>query len=130
MHYNLVNESLYGKMSSTNPEVGMCATMFVGSDRWPYVVTEVFTNKKIRVAMMSTDDYDSEKIVNGRGEEFLPSYLMRKYAKVSDDMKTIVPSGDIFTYRKNYRWMKEGSEMWGTGAIHLGKADEYRDPNF
>ena len=130
MHYNLVNEAMYGEMSSTNPMVGMCATMFCGTDRWPYVVTEVFTNKKVRVAMMNSDDYKSEKIVNEDGTESLASYLMGKYVRISDDKKTLVPIGKIFTYRKNHRWMQEGSDLWGTGAIHLGKADEYRDPNF
>ena len=130
MHYNLVNEAMNGKMSLTNPKVGMCATQFCGSDRWPYVVTEVISKNKIRVDGMNDFHYSSEKIIDENGAEFLYPKMMGYYTKITEDGKTMVPTGKIYTYRKNKRWIREGKDMWDTGAIHLGKADEYRDPNF
>ncbi len=128
MHYNLVNESMNAKMSSTKPFVGMCGTMFCGSDRWPYVVTEVFTNKKIRMTSMSDEDYNSNRPTNEDGIEFL--YNIGNYVKINDDKTKIIPKGKIYTYRKNKRWICQGKNAWETGSIHLGKADLYRDPDF
>lgn len=131
MHYNLVNEAMSCKKSSTNPTVGMCGTMFCGSDRWPMVVTEVLSKKKIRLAHMSSKDYNlTEKKKDQEGNEYLPDACMREYARVSHEDNKIVPDGKIYTFRKNHRWMEEGSSLWSTGAVHLGEADEYRDPSF
>ena len=55
---------------------------------------------------------------------------MGYYTKITEDGKTMVPTGKIYTYRKNKRWIREGKNMWETGAIHLGKADKFRDPDF
>ena len=73
---------------------------------------------------------NKNKVVNEDGTESLPNNALGHYVTISEDKKSIVPFGKIFTYRKNKRWMHEGDDLWGTGAIHLGKADEYRDPDF
>lgn len=130
MHYNMVNEVMNAKVSSTTPKVGMCATQFVGTDRWPYVVTEVLGKNKIRVEHMNSFHYTSEKEIDENGIEFLPKKMMGYYTTITEDGKTMVPVGEIYTYRKNKRWMPAGKDMWGTASIHLGKADEYRDPDF
>ena len=126
MHYNLVNEYMNCKVSSLEPVVGMAATMFVGSDRYAMVITEVISPKKIRVDHMDNSDYntlnENDKMQN------LSKKQMMNYVNVTD--KTITPSGDIFSYRKNHRWIKEGQDLWGTGSIHLGHAENYRDPSF
>ena len=130
MHYNQVNEFLNGKMNITNPKVGMCATMFCGSDRWPMVVTEVISPTQIRVDDMDRNDYDDEPITDDNGVDWLPNHRMSKYTKVNKDKTGFVSTGNIYTFRKNQRWMKKGEDAWGTGAIMIGKADLYRDPNF
>ena len=130
MHYNMVNEVMSAEMSSTNPVVGMCATMFVGSDRYAMVVTEVINKKKIRVDHMNIEHYNGEKRKDDSGAEFIPLHKMNAYAEVNDECTSIVPCGQIYTYRKNKRWMPAGSGLWETCSIHLGKADNYRDPNF
>lgn len=121
MHYNLVNESMNLKKSETFPKVGMCGTMFCGTDRWPIVVTLVKGKKTIKASMIYDEDFHNN-IVEKDGIDYLeiPEEKMKNYLQYS---KT-------YTYRKNYRWMQEGHDMWQTGAIHLGKADEYRDPDF
>ena len=131
MHYNMVNEAMNAKMSSTKPVVGMLATMFVGSDRYAMVVTEVFNNKKIRVSHLDPLDENAETYTDENGAEIIYGHMWTgHYTVVSDDKKSIVPTGKIYTYRKNYRWMPKGSDAWGTCSIHLGKAENYRDPDF
>ena len=130
MHYNLLNECMSCEMSSTNPSVGMCATMFVGSDRYAMVVTEVINKKKIRVDHMVDEDYNGEKHSDQNGADFVPIFNMNKYARVNDEHTGFESTGQIYTYRKNKRWMREGDDCWGTRSIHLGKADNYMDPSF
>ena len=130
MHYNLLNECMSCEMSSTNPSVGMCATMFVGSDRYAMVVTEVINKKKIRVDYMEDSHYNEAKTTDESGADFIPAYKMNVYTQINDDRTSIVPRGQIYTYRKNKRWMRECDSCWGTCSIHLGKADNYRDPSF
>lgn len=131
MHINVVNEAMGVKKSiNTGIKVGMGATMFVGSDEYPMVITEVISNKKIRVAHMHDGDYECNKHITTNGIEFIPNEHMYKYVRVNDTATNIVPIGEIFTLRKNGRWMKEGAGLWETGGIHIGKAEEYMDPSF
>jgi hypothetical protein len=55
---------------------------------------------------------------------------MCNYVKVNPDRTGFVSIGDIYTLRKNGRWIKEGCGLWETGGVHFGKADNYRDPSF
>ena len=47
------------KSEIKNIKVGMAATMFVGSDRYAMVVTEVISQKKIRLSHMMDEDYST-----------------------------------------------------------------------
>ncbi len=129
MHYNLLNECMSCRMSNTDPKVGMVATMFVGSDRYAMVVTEVFNNKKIKVTYIDHEDMNSI-IVNENSSDYLPDNIMNKYASINDNRTGWEGVGSVYTYRKNKRWMPQGEGCWGTCSIHLGKAENYRDPNF
>lgn len=126
----MINEVMNAEMSVTNPKVGMCATMFVGSDRYAMVVTEVLAKNKIRVEHMLDNHYDEGFITDETGAEFVPVYKMHNYAHVNDTETSIVPSGTVYTYRKNKRWMPVGTGLWETCSIHLGSADNYLDPCF
>ncbi len=118
---SMINEVMGVRRSdNSNLFVGLCGTMFVGSDRYPMVVTEVISKKKIRVSHLYDDDYEHNIQINKDGIDFLPDEFMSKYIR----------RGDVFTLRKNRRWIKEGHGLWETGAVHLGHADEYRDPSF
>ncbi len=131
IHYNEINEAINCKSSvKNNIVIGMGATMFVGSDRYPMVVTEVISKNKIRVSHMHDDDYERNKRTDENGIDFIPNEFMYKYVRINNERTNIVPMGDVFSLRKNGRWIKEGHGLWETGAIHLGHADEYRDPSF
>lgn len=131
MNVNVINEALGVRKSVTeNLKVGMCATMFVGSDEYPMVITEVISPTIIRVADMHDGDYECNKRKDKDGIEFLPNEYMFKYVRVNDEGTNIVPIGDIFTFRKNKRWIEKGCGLWETGGLHIGEANEYRDPNF
>ena len=127
---SMINEVMSCKMSVTEPKLGMCATMFVGSDRYAMVVTEVLAKDKIRVDYMEDEDIKSEKYTDENGAEYVPVFNMCKYAKVNDEQTGFTSRGKIYTLRKNHRWMPKGESLWGCSAIHLGKAEEYRDPSF
>lgn len=104
-------------------KVGLAATQFVGSDRYAMVVTEVITARKIRVAPMLNEDY--REISDTKPIQRLEAEKMVKY--VTREGK---PSGEIYTLRKNGRWIREGEWLWRTGAVHLGYAETYLDPSF
>ena len=116
------------KASVTKPMVGLAATMFVGSDRYAMVVTDVLSDKKIMVTHMYDEDY---KTLNEKDAiQILDSSVMGKYTYLTEDRKHILPIGIVYSLRKNHRWIKEGQDLWGTGSIHLGHAENYLDPCF
>jgi len=126
MHYNLINESMNCSMSVRNPEVGMCGTLFCGSDRYPVVVTEIIDRRTIRVDFL--EDFDYEYSIIGKLDNninYLHPNRLSHYMWNSDEGK-----GKPYTYRKNKRWIEMGKDMWSAASVHLGKADSYRDPNF
>lgn len=135
IHYNMLNECMNAKKSVTNPVIGMVATMFVGSDRYAMVVTEVYNKNKIKVAHMSDSDYKSyqnstNKYTLKNGADVINFNNLNDYIIINEDRTDFETAGKIYTYRKNKRWMPSGDGMWGTCSIHLGKAETYLDPCF
>lgn len=131
MHINVINEVMSCNKSVTEPVVGMGATMYCGSDRYAMVVTEVLTPKKIKVAHV-LDNHEKKFITDENGIMFLPEEFVKEYEKFVPDefgyRHFYVPR--TYTFRKNHRWIEEGKGLWETGGIHLGEADNYRDPNY
>jgi len=130
MHYNLINEAMNARKSVKTPKVGMCGTMFCGSDRYAMVVTEVISKTKIRATMMSDKDYQAPKDLDEDGNEFLPESSMADYSRLNAMTLESEPRGKVYSFRKNHRWIEKGGSLWGTGSIHLGSAENYRDPSF
>ena len=125
----LFNEFMSCRVSIVDDiKIGLAATRFVGTDRYAAVVTEIISDKRIRIADMEDDDYNSldDKVK----VQMLEAVRMKKYTSLDKDRKSWIIVGDIFSYRKNGRWIKEGDDLWDTSAIHLGHAENYRDPNF
>lgn len=118
------------KSDNSNLYVGLCGTMFVGSDRYPIVITEIISPKSVRVTHMWDIDYSNNMRKDDNGNDFLITDVMRNYVKVNPNRTGFVSVGDIYKLRKNGRWIKEGRGLWETGAVHFGRADEYRDPSF
>ena len=117
-------------LHNSNLYVGLCGTMFVGSDRYPIVITEVISQKEVRVEDMHDIDYSNNMRKDDNDNDYLTNDTMRNYAKVNPDRTGFVSIGDIYKLRKNGRWIKKGHGLWETGAVHFGCADEYRDPSF
>lgn len=129
MRVSIINEAMNCHQSEKNHLfVGLCGTQFVGSDRYAVVVTEIVSPKAVRVAKMDSDDYNSNRPTDEYGNEFI--YDMKNYVRVNQERTKIEPIGKIFKLRKNGRWIEEGDDLWSTGAVHFGEADEYRDPSF
>ena len=128
IHVNCLNEVMSCKASVTKPMVGLAATMFVGSDGYAMVVTDVLSDKKIMVTRMYDEDY--ETLNEKDAIQILDSSVMGKYTYLTEDRKHILPIGIVYSLRKNHRWLKEGQGLWETGSIHLGHAENYLDPCF
>jgi len=131
IHYNEINEAMNCKSSvKKNITPGMGATMFCGSDRYAMVVTEVLTTKKIKVAHV-LDEHEN-KFITKNEIQYLPEDLLKVYSKFVPDKfgycSLHVPR--IYTLRKNGRWMPLGAGMWETCSIHVGEAENYRDPSY
>ena len=121
IHPNQLNEYMSCRKSiHENVKPGMCATMYVGSDRYPYVVVYVKTDKNISIIRLSDEDYNNNLIIKD-DIQYLPEDKLKKY-KLND--------AKHYSFRKNYRYMPVGQDMWGTCSVHIGYADFYLDPNF
>ena len=131
VHPNCLNEIMSCQASKKdNIEIGMAATMFVGSDRYAMIVTEVLGPKKIKVDHMDDSDYkDIENYTNGN-IQIIRGTRLAKYAKISENGNSWEGTGKIYTLRKNGRWLPEGAGLWETCSIHIGHADNYLDPSF
>lgn len=132
IHVNELNEAMNCKASVKNEITsGMCGTMYVGSDRYAVVVTEVISPKKIKVAHM-LDEHEQYIRQNDNGADILSPEFVEVYAQFVPDQWGYcgfhVPR--IYTLRKNGRWMPAGKGMWETCSVHIGHAENYRDPSF
>ena len=130
MNINMIPEVMNPNMTTNVPDPGTCATMYVGSDRYAMVVTEVISPKKIRIDHLN--DYLYKNRVRERnGVQFIDKDDMCQYYEVvNQEDGSRKWRGDVYTQRRNGRWIEQGSSMHGTGGIHLGRAENYRDPNF
>lgn len=112
-------------MSNTEtitPEVGTLATTGYGSDCYPAIVTAVSASGR--------------KITVHRARyEVLPGVDVRmNWASAKEGTLLISgPSdgrGDVYTLRKNGRWVRKGDPMRNGGGISLGDARYHQDPHF
>lgn len=131
IHVNELNEVMNcDKSEKKNLYVGICGTMYVGSDRYAVVITEIISPKCVRVSYMNHIDYENDRLIDENGNEYISNSNMKKYCYLNKEKTKFMSLGNIFKLRKNGRWIKEGDSLWSTGAVHFGHADEYRDPSF
>jgi len=103
-------------MNDIIPTVGMGVTQFSGSDRHPYTIADVVSERKI---MVRADSMITLKDSDLYGEQ---KYLY-DYDKTSPEI--------AITKRKNGEWITMGDSMGTTGGRwHVGSREEYRDPHF
>lgn len=122
MHYNQLNEFMNCHMTDDPIKPGSPATMYVGSDRYAMIVLEVKSPKRIIVAHMHDTDYE---VYLKDPESFNGAEAIKKYDKFGSYYK-----GTPYSLRKNGRWMPVGAGMWDTCSLHIGEAENYRDPSF
>ena len=131
---NRVSVGMIGEMMNCSVSeknhlyVGLCGTQYVGSDRYACVITEILTPKSVRVDWMHDEDYEHNRAIDENGNEFILD--TSKYVHKNWQTGNYEISGKVFKLRKNKRWIQAGQGLWGTGAVHFGEADNYRDPSF
>jgi hypothetical protein len=104
------------QMGNGTPKVGDGATMAIGSDRYPGTVIEV--SKSGHTVKVRSDNY---KLVGG--------------SALSEDQRyefTPNPNGavEVFTRRKNGRYVRKGESFRGGLRASFGHRDAYSDPHF
>ena len=126
-----INEVM-NTQADENPEVGMGATMFVGSDRYAMVVTEVLSPKKVKIAHVP-NDMEDKFVTDENGVMRLPEELLNEIIEMGNkklDFGTPYYAGIEYTLRKNGRWLPKGAGLWETCSVRFGHAEDYRDPCF
>lgn len=103
---------------------GMCGTMHVGSDSYAMVVVKRLTPKSILVSYLADEDLERTEF-DENDVEVLPDKYLDNYKNTSG-----YHGPTKFKFRKNGRWIKEGSSLHGTGGLCIGRAENYRDPSF
>lgn len=104
------------------PEVGMGATFYVGSDQYPFTIVRVTTNSMTKKATIIELREDTAIRLDGRGMHTED----QDYRYEPDpDGRTLVARK-----RKNGHWYVERSRGQGVGLIHIGDRRMYRDPSF
>lgn len=125
MTTSVITPGCIGEVMNTKvdvkPEVGMGATMFVGSDCYAMIVTKVHSSKNVEVAHVP-DEYLDRFSVDENGVMRLSEELALKIYNNFGSEK--------FSKRKNGRWLPKGASLWSTGAVRFGHAENYRDPSF
>lgn len=120
-----INEVMNTKVNE-NPEVGMGATRFVGSDRYAMVVTEVLSSKKVKIAHVPKELLEKfvtdENGVMRLPEEYLNDIIARGNKKMQ--FGTPYYAGIEYSLRKNGRWLPKGEGLWGTCSVRFGYAED------
>lgn len=111
-----MNNTITSYYKETVPEIGMGATMPVGSDRYPYTIVSVSDNKKIIV--VQADDYTATKDSD--------YYSNQKYTYASNPKAEM----ETFKLRKNGAYVREGESMDRGSRLWIGERRAYSDPSF
>lgn len=101
---------------NTKPEVGMGVTLMVGSDRYPYTIAKISKNGK--TIWVTPDAYAPTEKHDYFGHQ--------DYTYTTNTER---PS-QIFTLRKNGRWVEKGSNLHNGCGLHIGHREAYQDPSF
>lgn len=105
-------QSMIMQQNPIIPVVGMPCCEIMYTDRYPYTVTEVVSEREIRV---KPNDY---KVLDHYGEKY-------EIRAVSQDHP-----GETFTKRKNGRWVRQGADSNSGSALALNTHAMRIDPSF
>ena len=126
-----INEVMNTK-ANENPEVGMGATRFVGSDRYAMVVVKVNSKKNVEIAHVP-HDMEDKFVTDEYGIMRLPDEYLNKIIELGNkkmDFGKPYYAGIPYSLRKNGRWLPKGEGLWGTCSVRFGYAENYMDPCF
>jgi len=104
-----------GVTGQPEPVVGMGATLYVGSDRYPYFISKVISPKEIEVKRANFRRTDKNGFSESQTYEITPNEAA---------------SPETFTQRKNGRWIAKGTGLRSGSTLLIGRADAYQDPSF
>ncbi len=104
-------------MENSEIKVGTPGCHQIGSDRYPIIVTEVISPRKIVVMQIrfEADTANGHKYFGGQNWKFYPEDRF--------DPKTL-------TLRRNGRFVEEGQPMKYGGGYGFGEFSAYQDPSF
>lgn len=106
------------KQTQVVPEVGMGATMGVGSDCYPYTIHKV----EGQTLWASEDEYERTDS-NG-------AYTENQDYRYWNNNEKNEKMWRQFTLRKNGRWVRRGSDMHTGSRLSIGHRKAYRSPHF
>lgn len=117
MTHNLIsNLMLAGNNDRPTPEVGMGATVCMYSDRHACTIVEV-NGRGTRVVVQE----DTATRTDRNGLSDAQSY---EYTPNPDAAR------DVFTLRKNGRWVRQGESTTGGTALSIGHRSKFHDFSF
>jgi hypothetical protein len=110
------------RVKAIEPEVGMGATLAVGSDRYPYTIVRVTLNSMTKKASIIELREDKAILLKPGG----PFIEDQEYRYEPDDEGRSL----VARKRKDGNWYVERSRGRGAGLIYIGDRRKYRDPSF
>lgn len=127
--YGSAQNRISAECEMPKPEVGMGVTELLWSDREPYEVIEVISEKKIRIRELGCERTDNNGISECQG--------YRLFSKPDGEVKTLVlRNGKWRDLVKGYVNDAEGklvmvdTRRLGCNQWLIGRARKYRDPSF
>lgn len=109
-----------------DPAVGLAATLYVGSDRYPLKVVEVKGTNNKRVTVARVEHYDTDAVIYQRETG---GYGWHKVIDVTAP-SVVLGRREVFTLRKNGLYVLEGQGLRSGWVVNFGRAVDYRDPHF
>lgn len=110
---SLINS--YASSNTTKPEVGMGVTFLHWSDRSAGTISDVISDREIKV------QGDSAKRIDSNGMSESQTY---EFTQNPDAPKA------TYTLRKNGRWVRKGQDMKNGQRLAIGYRDAYHDFTF
>lgn len=107
--------------------------MYVGSDSYIVVCTNVISNKKVMLRHVYDLDKTKDVVTDKDGYEYLTPEAYDNLIKEKHTItrKNETEEGIPYSLRKNGIWYPKGQAIYpGCCGVIFGYGDEYRDPSF
>ena len=121
------NNMISDSYKSAEPQIGMGATFLSFTDRNPGTITEIISPKQIRIERC---DHEAVPKEGGYvfGENIPQIFKPRTVEEIEADKE---PRGEIYSLRRNGKWIIKGASLHQSGlSAMIGERDYYYDPHF